>query len=67
MSQTTDKKYGEQSPKCNDCIHYYITYDANFRFGCRALDFKSQRLPMLDVFETSGQPCHFFRSKPRRL
>jgi len=50
---------------CNSCIHYYITHDAHFRYGCRALDFKSQRLPILVVVEASGQPCHYFQKKER--
>ena len=50
---------------CNDCVHYYITHDASFRYGCRALDFKSQRQPILDVIEASGEPCHYFRRKER--
>ncbi len=52
-------------PACNDCIHYYITHDASFRYGCRALDFKSQRLPVLDVVEASGQPCHYYQKNKR--
>jgi len=52
-------------PSCNNCAHYYITHDAHFRYGCRALDFKSQKQPILDVIEASGQQCHFFRKKER--
>lgn len=48
---------------CHRCKHYYITHDARFRYGCRALDFKSQRQPVLDVMAASGQPCHYFRNK----
>jgi len=47
-------------------VFFYITHEAHFRYGCRALDFKSQRMPMLDVLEASGQPCQFFQGKPRR-
>jgi len=66
MNKTADNKPVSPAPRCTDCAHYYITYEANFRYGCRALDFKSQRLPMLDVLEASGQPCQFFQRKPRR-
>ncbi|MEW5902737.1 MAG: hypothetical protein AB1722_00145 [Pseudomonadota bacterium] len=52
------------APHCNSCRHFYITWDARFRYGCRAMDFKSQRLPMLDVLEASGQPCQAFQPKP---
>ncbi len=54
------------APDCKVCRHFHITWDAHFRYGCRAMDFKSQRLPMLDVLEASGQPCHYFQSKPRQ-
>lgn len=48
---------------CNNCQHYYITHDICFRYGCRALAFKSQRQPVLDVLAASGEPCHYFRKK----
>lgn len=48
---------------CKNCMYYYITHDASFRYGCRALDFKSRRQPMLDVAEASGQPCQYFKIK----
>jgi hypothetical protein len=45
-------------------VHYYITHDINFRYGCHALGFKSQQLPMRVVEESSGQPCQYFEKKP---
>lgn len=53
-------------PNCRNCIHYYITHDVSFPYGCRAMDFKSRRMPVLDVLEVSGEPCYTFRPKPRR-
>ncbi|MGB4468848.1 MAG: hypothetical protein WBH99_02835 [Azovibrio sp.] len=52
-------------PNCRDCLHYYITHDVSLPYGCRAMDFKSRRMPALDVLEVSGEPCHIFRPKPR--
>jgi hypothetical protein len=53
-----------EEPDCLQCRHYYITWDASFPYGCRAMDFKSRRKPQLDVQESSGAPClHFV---PRR-
>ena len=52
-----------ERPRCNGCVHYYITHDAVFRYGCRALDFKSRRQPVLDVIESSGESCLYFRPK----
>jgi hypothetical protein len=48
---------------CKFCTHYYITYDVSFRYGCRALGFKSQKQPILEVIETSGADCQFFNEK----
>lgn len=58
-----DTEPGDKHPGCNNCTHYYITHDAYFRYGCRALGFKSQRQPILDVIEASGQQCHYFQKK----
>jgi len=55
---------GSSKPvRCNDCIHYYITYDIRFRYGCRALGFKSQQQPIRVVMEASAQSCHYFFPK----
>ncbi len=56
----------ESSPNCRDCVHYYITHDVSFPYGCRAMDFKSRRQPALDVLEASGAPCLAFQPKPPR-
>jgi hypothetical protein len=34
---------------CHQCIHYYVTWDQYFPHGCRAMDFKSKRMPIQDV------------------
>lgn len=66
MDEPADRKPGGELPNCNECAHFFITHDPGFRYGCRAMDFKSQRLPMLDVLEASGQPCQLFRQKAPR-
>jgi len=55
----------DKTPRCNRCAHYYITHDANFPYGCHALDFKTRRRPALDVIEFSGQPCLFFQARQK--
>lgn len=52
-----------ERPDCNRCQHYYITHDPDFRYGCRALGFKSWQQPALDVLASSGEPCHYFQQK----
>ena len=51
--------------RCNRCIHFWITFDQHFRYGCRALNFKSQRLSERDVIDSSGAPCEFFLQKAK--
>ncbi len=54
------------TPGCTKCAHYYITHDAQFLHGCRALSFKSKRLPQHEVSEASGAPCLAFKEKKRQ-
>lgn len=53
---------------CLKCTHYFITFDASFPYGCRALDFKSRRLPQYEVVAASNLPCQSFQAKatPRK-
>ncbi|ACT48957.1 hypothetical protein Mmol_2055 [Methylotenera mobilis JLW8] len=49
---------------CSRCVHYFITYQPNFPYGCKALNFKSRRLPCSEVYEASGKNCLMFAKKP---
>ncbi len=51
-------------PDCWKCQHHYITHHPGFPYGCRAMGFKSRRLPCLEVLETSGKACLMFQPKP---
>lgn len=51
--------------RCNGCVFFYITHDATFPYGCRAMNFKSRQLPSREVFMASGQPCLLFSARPR--
>lgn len=53
-------------PHCRACVHYYITHDARFPYGCRAMDFKSKRLPLQEVREATGHDCLTFSAKAAR-
>jgi hypothetical protein len=53
----------EDAPDCGACAHYYITHDANFPYGCRALHFKSRRVPQQEVRDASGHPCMAFAAR----
>ena len=49
--------------RCTACAHYYVTHEVPFPHGCRALEFKSARLPMQDVLNASGRHCLVFVPK----
>jgi hypothetical protein len=42
---------------CRKCIHYYITWDVNFPYGCKLFKLKSKQLPSAIVFESIGNQC----------
>jgi hypothetical protein len=50
---------------CRLCVHYYITHDVNFMYGCRMFGIKSQRQPLMEIIEASGKPCEGFELKQR--
>lgn len=50
-------------PNCRKCRHYYITYDPDKPFGCRAMKFKSRNNPAQVVYATSGIACQLFLLK----
>lgn len=48
---------------CKNCVHYFITWDKNFPYGCRALNFKSFRMPSVEVKLNSNIDCLSFKEK----
>jgi hypothetical protein len=52
-------------PPCRDCQHYWITYEAQHPWGCRAFGIASTRLPAAVVREATGKPCDAFELKER--
>ena len=42
---------------CFGCRYFVITYIPATPYACRAFQFKSRRLPALEVMASSGQPC----------
>ena len=42
----------ELSASCGDCKHYYVTWDKDFPYGCKAMGFKSRTYP-----GSGGQGC----------
>jgi len=50
---------------CRDCKFYYITWDRNFPYGCRAMGFKGKQQPSYMVYKSSGIKCQLFQKKIR--
>jgi len=62
---TTDKPdTSKPEPRCTRCVHYYITFDPSFPYGCRILGFKSRSVPEKEVQSASDMPCQSFQPKP---
>jgi hypothetical protein len=47
----------KSSQTCKDCVHFHITYDPNFPYGCKQMSFKSLRYPYCVVQEATGEAC----------
>ncbi len=59
-----DQKPKSAESACIDCVHYYITWDKDFPFGCKAMGFKSRSAPHRLTKQLSGLGCLSFVKKP---
>jgi hypothetical protein len=50
---------------CRKCKFFYITWDKNFPYGCKALGFKSMTMPSIQAMKASGLPCQYFSPKTK--
>ena len=50
-------------PACAKCAHYFITHDARFPYGCRAMGFKSRRSPQEEISAVTGAPCLAYEAR----
>ncbi|MDP3148874.1 MAG: uracil-DNA glycosylase [Ignavibacteria bacterium] len=48
---------------CRQCTHFYITWDKNFPYGCKAFGLKTKRIPSAEVYLSSGKDCLKFTPK----
>ncbi len=52
---------------CSKCKHYYVTWDQYFPHGCRAMSFKSKRMPINEVrMAMRGKDCLAFEMKKQK-
>lgn len=52
---------------CLACRHFYITYEPNHPYGCRALSFKAKEMPSRVVYASSGIECQSFAQKKGKV
>ncbi|HLQ33465.1 MAG TPA: uracil-DNA glycosylase [Chloroflexota bacterium] len=51
---------------CRRCKHYRISWDPRAPHACTAMGFKSQKLPCVVVYESSGIECQLYAAKPEK-
>lgn len=61
-----EKQSGAKRPVCHQCVHFHVTWDYNFPYGCKAMGFKTKKIPSQDVYESSGIDCQLFSRKPKK-
>lgn len=49
---------------CRKCEHFYTTWNKNFPYGCRSMEFVSKSLPCTEVYKLEGKICLAFAEKP---
>ncbi|MGE4398388.1 MAG: uracil-DNA glycosylase [Campylobacterales bacterium] len=52
-----------QKVNCIKCKHFFVTYEPQRPYGCKAYGFKSPQMPSLVVFQSSGMQCEIFELK----
>lgn len=50
---------------CFKCRHFYITWEKNFPYGCKAMKFKTKNMPSKVVHQSSGMECLKFEKNKR--
>jgi len=55
----------QNKPICTRCANFYLTYDYNKPYGCKAMGFKSKMSPAKLVLTSSGMECQSFTLKKR--
>ncbi len=52
-----------KSVNCLKCKHFFVTWEPKHPRGCRLYGFKTQLMPSLLVFQSTGMPCQGFEEK----
>ncbi|MBI4984969.1 MAG: hypothetical protein HZC24_06410 [Rhodocyclales bacterium] len=54
-----------QATTCRGCLHFHVTYDPAFPYGCRSMGFKSRRYPYFEVRALTGAACLARQERPQ--
>jgi hypothetical protein len=49
---------------CRRCKYFFVTWQQDKPYGCKAYGFKSKLIPSMVVFQSSGMQCSTFEQKP---
>ena len=51
---------------CRKCKYFFVTWEKQKPYGCKAYGFKSPQIPSMVVFSSSGQDCiQFIEKNPK--
>ena len=56
----------DQKINCIKCKHFYVTWETSFPNGCKAYGFKSKKLPIALVFQSTGKSCTCFELNSKK-
>lgn len=48
---------------CRKCVHFFVTWEKNCPYGCKAYGFKGPQMPSIVVKSLSGESCYFFKQR----
>ncbi|MBP5469033.1 MAG: uracil-DNA glycosylase [Candidatus Riflebacteria bacterium] len=48
---------------CRKCVHFFVTWEKNCPYGCKAYGFKGPQMPSIVVKSSSGESCYFFKQR----
>ena len=57
------QEQGTNKINCNKCKYFYITWEKEFPYGCKAMGFKSKNMPNRVTREVSQRQCLSFEPK----
>ena len=52
-----------QNLDCRKCVHFFVTWEKNCPYGCKAYGFKGPQMPSIVVKSSSGERCNFFKQR----